>query len=72
MKIRNQLLLNYGVILGLMLVVAAKAMAENRQEYLDAGAGTYMSNTVDKDQRLHAIEALLLAKSNRQELGRTA
>jgi hypothetical protein len=37
MKIRNQLLLNYGLILGLMLVVAAKA--------------------------------LLLAKSNRQELG---
>lgn len=38
----------------------------------DAGADRYMSNPVDRDELLHTIEALLLSKSHRQVLERTA
>ena len=55
-----------------IISLSAKAMTENRQEALDAGADRYMSNPVDRDELLHTIEALLLSKSHRQVLERTA
>ena len=55
-----------------IIALSAKSMAENRQECLAAGANRYMPNPIDKDELLHAIEALLISNSHRPVLGRTA